>query len=70
LSEEPVERLVSTVLRHAEFTKAIADRREVIAMHVFHQEMRDFYEIERPYGDVARVKWNRRHSRPSAPARL
>lgn len=29
-----------------------------VVVHVFHQEMRDFYEIERLYGDVPRVKWS------------
>ena len=29
-----------------------------VVVHVFHKEMRDFYEIERLYGDVPRLKWN------------
>ena len=29
-----------------------------VIVHVFLSEIRDFYEIERLYGDVARVKWN------------
>ena len=28
-----------------------------VVVHVFHKEMRDFYEIERLYGDVPRLKW-------------
>ena len=28
-----------------------------VVVHVFHQEMRDFYEIERLYGDVPRLAW-------------
>ncbi len=28
-----------------------------VVVHVFHKEMRDFYEIERLYGDVARLDW-------------
>ena len=28
-----------------------------VVVHVFHKEMRDFYEIERLYGDVPRVNW-------------
>lgn len=29
-----------------------------VVVHVFHTEMRDFYEIERLYGDVPRLKWD------------
>ena len=29
-----------------------------VVVHVFHKEMRDFYEIERLYGDVPRLKWS------------
>jgi len=29
-----------------------------VVVHVFHREMRDFYEIERLYGDVPRLKWD------------
>lgn len=28
-----------------------------VVVHVFHKEMRDFYEIERLYGDVPRLDW-------------
>lgn len=28
-----------------------------VVVHVFHQETREFYEIERLYGDVPRVPW-------------
>lgn len=28
-----------------------------VVIHVFHKEMRDFYEIERLYGDVPRLDW-------------
>lgn len=28
-----------------------------VVVHVFHQDMRDFYEIERLYGDVPRIAW-------------
>lgn len=29
-----------------------------VVVHVFHTEMRNFYEIERLYGDVPRLKWD------------
>jgi ribosome-associated protein len=28
-----------------------------VVVHVFHDDMREFYEIERLYGDVPRVAW-------------
>ena len=30
-----------------------------VVIHVFHQETREFYEIERLYGDVPRIDWKR-----------
>lgn len=42
---------------HREKQWVLLDYGDVV-IHVFHQEMRDFYEIERLYGDVPRVKWN------------
>ncbi|WP_083914868.1 ribosome silencing factor [Ilumatobacter nonamiensis] len=42
---------------HREKQWVLLDYGDVV-VHVFHQEMRDFYEIERLYGDVPRVKWN------------
>lgn len=35
----------------------LIDYGDVVA-HVFHQEIRDFYEIERLYGDVDRLDWH------------
>ncbi len=42
---------------HREKQWVLIDYGDVI-IHVFHQEMREFYEIERLYGDVPRLKWN------------
>ncbi|MGA9275538.1 ribosome silencing factor [Ilumatobacter sp.] len=42
---------------HREKQWILIDYGDVI-VHVFHQEMREFYEIERLYGDVPRLKWN------------
>ena len=41
---------------HREKQWVLIDYGDVI-VHVFHQEMREFYEIERLYGDVPRLKW-------------
>ena len=41
---------------HREKQWVLLDYGDVI-VHVFHQEMREFYEIERLYGDVPRLKW-------------
>ena len=29
-----------------------------VVVHVFHKDLRDFYEIERLYGDVPRLNWS------------
>ena len=41
---------------HRERQWVLLDYGDVV-VHVFHQEMRDFYEIERLYGDVPRLAW-------------
>jgi ribosome-associated protein len=41
---------------HRERQWVLIDYGDVI-VHVFHKEMREFYEIERLYGDVPRLKW-------------
>ena len=41
---------------HREKQWILIDYGDVI-VHVFHKEMRDFYEIERLYGDVPRLDW-------------
>ncbi len=42
---------------HREKQWVLIDYGDVI-VHVFHKEMREFYEIERLYGDVPRLKWD------------
>ncbi len=41
---------------HRERQWVLIDYGDVI-VHVFHKEMREFYEIERLYGDVPRLDW-------------
>ena len=53
------EELDSTPIRtegHREKQWILMDYGDVV-VHVFHKEMRDFYEIERLYGDVPRLDW-------------
>ena len=49
------------------------DEREWVLMdygafvvHVFHQEQRDFYQLERLWGDRPRVEWEPLHPRPES----
>ncbi|BAN02988.1 hypothetical protein YM304_26740 [Ilumatobacter coccineus YM16-304] len=42
-------------LRESQWT--LIDYGDVV-VHVFRDDMREFYEIERLYGDVPRVSWN------------
>ncbi len=53
------EQLDSTPIRtegHREKQWILMDYGDVV-VHVFHKDMRDFYEIERLYGDVPRLDW-------------
>lgn len=53
--------------------EGLQDRRWVVldygdvVVHVFLQEMRDYYELERLWGDVTRVPWGTEPVRPPAP---
>lgn len=38
-----------------------------VIVHVFLQEMRDYYELERLWGDVTRIPWDSEQARPAAP---
>lgn len=38
-----------------------------VIVHVFLQEMRDYYELERLWGDVTRVSWETERARVPAP---